>query len=246
MSVYWTVSQFVSRHTPPLAPPRTHVQSADDRRVNSVGRASCSRQLLKGVTLAIKTRKGALLRAFPAADLYGPAFARPRLCGAVLVGAWFRLALVLALALWCPSAIKSRIGASPIRSKINKARAAEHSRNSLTAAIDRLATKAPRVLRRARVASLGLLVLPSFSGCSITYVDRAGSVHVLGLAHVVIPPSEGNTPRVTGARTTSVGLAVLRTDDGMSISLGYSNEGVAVIGADSCALIPTSTFSAHR
>jgi hypothetical protein len=81
------------------------------------------------------------------------------------------------------------------------------------------------------------------SGCSITYIDHHGALHVVGISHVVISPyKRDGEARIVNVATA--GIALLREDMATSVSVGYSKEGVASIPANSCAVIPSALWSA--
>ena len=95
------------------------------------------------------------------------------------------------------------------------------------------------------VASLALIV---GSGCAIAYRDESGAMHAIGLLDVTTrAPNIESAVAGDVVEVTTVGLALLRSDDGDRLTLGYNRQASArlkdnvfVIGNPVKALQPRS------
>ena len=90
--------------------------------------------------------------------------------------------------------------------------------------------------RPARIPILLLFIfIPTFSGCTYTYLDRSGTTHILGLTAVTVPSAVEVTKSgglFVGVK--NIGASVIRTDISSSISFGYNTDSLAVIRNNSC------------
>lgn len=87
------------------------------------------------------------------------------------------------------------------------------------------------------------------SACAVTYVDREGSTHVLGIANVVIPADRAASIGARVVRAQTLGLNVAKTAEGViEFGVGYNSEAFVVVNNNSCVLVPNLSvlFQSHN
>jgi hypothetical protein len=97
-------------------------------------------------------------------------------------------------------------------------------------------THAGVATRMRHVAALALILGLALSGCSYVSVNADGSVRMVGLFSVTLPPKDlefaetsGESPTATVAAAT-FGMAWFTTPIGSSFSIGYSRESFTAVG----------------
>ena len=81
-----------------------------------------------------------------------------------------------------------------------------------------------------RQLCLVALLASCAGGCAISYDDRAGNRHILGLVDVTIPPpAASQTLAGTVVSVTTFGALASRNAQGGTLALGYASETTAAI-----------------
>jgi hypothetical protein len=76
------------------------------------------------------------------------------------------------------------------------------------------------------------LLLP---GCAYTYLDEAGTTHIVGLVSIRIPSHDrSGSDAATALRVTNIGISATRSDISSSLSIGYNSEEILVLGDNIC------------
>jgi hypothetical protein len=75
------------------------------------------------------------------------------------------------------------------------------------------------------------------SACSVTYVDANGAQRVIGLVNMTISKQELGTGDATHIELQNLGLAIQKTTEQASFSVGYNSSRAAYISADSSVII---------
>ena len=106
----------------------------------------------------------------------------------------------------------------------------------------------PAVAQTWRLLSLrltvALVIQACCSSCAVTYEDRDGATHVLGLASVVIPSPDSKGARAARVlRVRTIGIRASHFDGSVDLSIGYSDEALTRIGNNSCVAVPQSALS---
>lgn len=77
------------------------------------------------------------------------------------------------------------------------------------------------------------------SACAVTYVDRDGSTHVLGIVNVVIPADRAASIGARAVRVQTVGVNVAKNPEGVfEFGVGFNSEAFVVVNNNSCVFVP--------
>jgi hypothetical protein len=78
----------------------------------------------------------------------------------------------------------------------------------------------------------GVLVL---AGCAHSYVDAAGNRHVVGWAHITLPPASGTENiGAHSMRVRSAGLTLLASPERTHLTLGLADDTLVVVRNNAC------------
>lgn len=91
---------------------------------------------------------------------------------------------------------------------------------------------------------IGLLLATSLlMGCAHSYVDAEGKRHIVGLVNLTISPATAEPAAADWVRLRTIGISLSRSDISSSLDVGYSDNTLAVIRNNSCAVISTESFA---
>jgi hypothetical protein len=89
------------------------------------------------------------------------------------------------------------------------------------------------------------VLAPALSSCALSYVDKNGDTHYQGLlVHVVIPKSSDQSAiRAESVRVQSFGLSLLTGPQRTNLTLGYNDDTLVLVRADSCVVLGSAPLS---
>jgi hypothetical protein len=101
------------------------------------------------------------------------------------------------------------------------------------------------VRRNATRLLCAAFLAPALSSCALSYVDKNGDTHYQGLlVHVVVPKSSDQRAiRAESVRVQSFGLSLLTGLQRTSITLGYNDDTLVLVRADSCVVLGSGPLS---
>ena len=88
-----------------------------------------------------------------------------------------------------------------------------------------------------------VVLLMLLTGCAYSYVGADGSRHVVGLAHVILPPEGPHPSPAASIRTQALGFSLTQGDVGTALSLGYSDITIAYVRENTCVRWPLDSVT---